>query len=307
MARIDPPWIGAVRCAAAPYDVKSASREEFPTVSATASSQGTTTWPQQIGQWLGAIARGLVGAGVLALVYQLVHWSGVVDARVLPSILAVLAEMWRLMTDREFMWAVMETVWPALIGLLGACLLGIPVGLALGISPLAERISRGLVDVLRSLPGTALIPVFMITIGTGDLMKVILVVFVGVWPILFNTMYGITSVDKVAIESALSCRVTGPALWRRVMLPSAAPFIATGIRYALPIAIVIVIADELVVGSPEGIGGYLLQQQTNIVWRPEAIYAVLLAAGVVGFVLNLAMDALCERFVGWDMRRSEQT
>ncbi len=69
----------------------------------------------------------------------------------------------------------------------------------------------------------------------------------------------------------------------------------------------IVIADELVVGSPEGIGGYLLQQQTNVVWRPDAIYAVLLAAGVVGFVLNLAMDAICERYVGWDLRRSEQT
>jgi NitT/TauT family transport system permease protein len=202
---------------------------------------------------------------------------------------------------------VVETVWPALVGLVGACLVGIPIGLVLGLSPLAERISRGLVDVLRSLPGTALIPVFMITIGTGDLMKVILVVFVGVWPILFNTMYGITSVDKVAIESALSCRVTGPALWRRVMLPSAAPFIATGIRYALPIAIVIVIADELVVGSPEGIGGYLLQQQSNIVWRAEAVYAVLLAAGIVGFVLNVAMDWLCDRFVGWDARRSEQT
>ena len=175
---------------------------------------------------------------------------------------------------------------------LGACLIGIPVGLALGLSPLAERLSRGLVDVLRSLPGTALIPVFMITIGTGDLMKVILVVFVGVWPILFNTMYGIASVDKVAIESALSCRVTGPALWRRVMLPSAAPFIATGIRYALPIAIVIVIADELVVGSPEGIGGYPAAAADEhrlaaggdlraCCWRPASSASL----------LNLVMDA----------------
>ena len=265
------------------------------------------TWTQRTGQWLVALFKGVVGAGVLALAYQLVHWSGIVDARVLPSVIAVLAELSRLMLDREFLWAILETVWPALVGLAGACLVGIPAGLALGLSPLAERISRGLVDVLRSLPGTALIPVFMITIGTGDLMKVVLVIFVGVWPILFNTMYGIASVDKTAIESALSCRVRGPALWRRVMLPSAAPLIATGIRYALPIAIVIVIADEIVVGSPEGIGGYLLQQQTNIVWRPEAIYAVLLAAGVVGFVLNLAMDWLCDRFVGWDTRRSEQT
>jgi NitT/TauT family transport system permease protein len=138
-------------------------------------------------------------------------------------------------------------------------------------------------------------------------MKVLLVIFVGVWPILFNTMYGILSVDKVAVESARSCRVDGLALWRRVLLPSAAPFIATGIRYMLPISIVIVIADELVVGTPEGIGGFLLQQQTNVIWQPEVIYAVLLMAGVVGFVLNLVMDAACDRLVGWDTRRSEQS
>ena len=48
-------------------------------------------------------------------------------------------------------------------------------------------------------------------------------------------------------------------------------------------------------------------QQSSMVWRPEVIYAVLLASGVVGFILNLGMDALCERFVGWDLRRSDQT
>ena len=273
----------------------------------TAAVNGPSSRLVQARRWLVAFAKGIVGAGIVTLCYQIVHWSGVVDQRVLPSVVAIVAEILRLIASGEYLHAVAETVWPALVGLLGACLIGIPVGLLLGLSSLAERVSRVLIDVMRSLPGTALIPVFMITIGTGSVMKVLLVVYVAVWPILFNTMYGIAAVDKIAIESALSCRVTGPALWRRVMLPSAAPFIATGIRYALPIAIVIVIADELVVGSPEGIGGYLLQQQSSIVWRPDVIYAVLLTAGVVGFALNLAMDALCERFVGWDVRRSELT
>jgi NitT/TauT family transport system permease protein len=254
-----------------------------------------------------AIWKGFVGAAAVAFCYQLVHWSNVVDPRVLPSVTTVLAEMGRLALNPEFHLAVLQTLWPALLGLTGACLVGIPVGLLLGISRLADRMSRLLIDIMRSLPGTALIPVFIVTVGQGDVMKVLLVIYIGVWPILFNTVYGITSVDRVAIESALSCRVRGPALWRRVMLPSAAPLIATGIRYSLPISVVIVIAEELVVGSPEGIGGFLLMQQTNVVWRPEVIYAVLLMAGVVGFLLNIVMDALCERYVGWDTRRSEQS
>jgi NitT/TauT family transport system permease protein len=174
-------------------------------------------------------------------------------------------------------------------------------------SPLANRVSRGLIDILRSLPGTALIPVFIITVGQGDMMKTVLVIYVTSWPILFNTIYGVLSVDKIAIESAKSCRVEGLALWRRVVLPSAAPFIATGIRYALPISIVIVIAAELISGSEQGIGGYLLLQQSDTVYRPDVIYAVLLTAGVLGFVLNALMDFVCDKLLGWDARRGEQS
>lgn len=255
---------------------------------------------------LGAVWRGLVGAAAVTLAYQLVHWSHVVDARVLPSVTAILAEMARLTVTPDYLVAVGETLLPALLGLAGGAALAIPAGFLLGLSPLANRISRGTIDIMRSLPATALIPVLIVTVGQDNLMKSLVVLYVTTWPILFNTMYGVLSVDKVAIESARSCRVDGLQLWYRVMLPSAGPFIATGIRYALPIAIVIVIAAELVVGSPEGIGGYLLTQQANVVYRADVIYAVLLAAGIVGFVLNLIMDQLCDRLVGWETRRGEQ-
>ncbi len=271
------------------------------------TDKGLAGWLDRATPWLAAVAKGFVGAMSVALCYQLIYWSGIVDPRVLPSVTTILFEMGRLLVDPDFHSAIVETVWPALVGLAGACAVGIPAGLLIGVSPLAERLSRGLIDLMRSLPGTALIPVFMVTIGGDDLMKVLLVIFVGVWPILFNTMYGIMSVDKVAVESARSFRVNGIALWRRVLLPSAAPFIATGIRYTLPISIVIVIADELVVGTAEGIGGFLLLRQANVIWRAEVIYAVLLMAGVVGFVLNVVMDWVCDRLVGWDTRRSEQT
>jgi NitT/TauT family transport system permease protein len=254
-----------------------------------------------------AVARGLVGALLVTLAYQLVHWSHIVDPRVLPSATAILAEMARLAISADYLVAVLQTLLPALLGLLVGAALAIPLGFLLGLSPLANRITRGTIDIMRSLPATALIPVLIVTVGQDMLMKGIVVVYVTAWPILFNTMYGALAVDKVAIESARTCRVAGWRLLYRVMLPSAGPFIATGIRYALPISIVIVIAAELVVGSPEGIGGYLLTQQANVVYRADVIYAVLLAAGIVGFVLNVAMDSLCDRLVGWETRRGEQS
>lgn len=263
--------------------------------------------PWALSCWATSLWKGFVGAVAVGLCYQLVHWSGIVDRRVLPPVTDILAQMASLSVNVDFMVAAATTVWPALVGLLLASAIAIPTGLLLGVSPLANRMSRGLIDLMRSLPGTALIPVFIFTIGPGDTMQVLLVLYVTVWPILFNTMYGIASVDKVAIESARSCRVDGMALWRRVMLPSAAPFIATGIRYALPIAVVIVIASEIVVGRPEGIGGFLLLQQANVEYRPDIIYAVLLMAGVVGFLLNVISDQICDRLVGWETRRGEQS
>lgn len=254
-----------------------------------------------------AVGRGFVGALLVTVAYQLVHWSNIVDPRVLPSVVAILAEMARLTVNTDYLVAVLQTLLPALVGLLVGAAIAIPLGFLIGLSPLANRITRGTIDIMRSLPATALIPVLIVTVGQDNLMKSMVVVYVTTWPILFNTMYGALSVDKVAIESARTCRVDGWRLLVRVMLPSAGPFIATGIRYALPISIVIVIAAELVVGSPEGIGGYLLTQQANVVYRADVIYAVLLAAGIVGFVLNLAMDSLCDRLVGWETRRGEQS
>lgn len=256
---------------------------------------------------LGPVCRGAVGALAVVGLYQAVFWSGAVDERVLPSIVLVLGEIGRLATSPVFLAAIVQTVVPALAGLAIACAVAIPAGLLIGVSPLAKRATRGLIDLMRSLPGTALIPLFIFTIGVGTSMKVALVVYVTVWPILFNTMYGIASVDRVAIESARSCRVNGMALWWRVMLPSAAPFIATGIRYALPISVVIVIASEIVLGAPTGIGGYLLVAKANAVYQPALIYAILLAAGIVGFLLNIVADRLADHLVGWETRRGEPT
>jgi len=282
----------------------------LPQTATAACDPGKTSayWSyEKFRQWVDAFCKGSAGFGVVAMCYQAIYLSGLVERRVFPSIVVILEEMIRLAVNHEFLIATLETLGPAVIGVLLSVAIGIPIGLLLGMSSRAERFTRLLIDIMRTLPGTALIPVFIVAIGQGHLMTLLLVVFVGVWPILYNTIYGVLSVDKIAIESALSCRVRGPALWWRVILPSAAPFIATGIRYATPVAVVIVISEELVLGVPRGIGGFLLLQQTDMIWRAEVIYAVLLMAGIFGFALNFFVDALCDRIVGWETKRSEQT
>src|SRR5262245_16547585 len=96
-----------------------------------------------------AVWRGFVGAAALALCYQFIHWSRIVDPRVLPSVVDILREMGRLTVDPEYLQAAVDTLAPALFGLVIACALAIPLGLLLGMSPLANKVSRGLIDILR--------------------------------------------------------------------------------------------------------------------------------------------------------------
>lgn len=249
---------------------------------------------------------GLAGAVTLAAAYELIHASGLVDPRTLPSAFSVLVQLISVFSDSDFLLAAIDTAAPALSGLALGVAIAVPLGVLLGRCPPCSEAASGTIDILRSLPATALIPVLIFTLGQGFVMKVVLVIYVACWPILLNAMYGARSIDPRTIESALSCRVRGVALWLTVVLPSCGPAIFSGIRYALPVSVVVVIAAEIALGSAEGMGGYLLQQQYSSSYRPDRVFAILLAAGLVAYALNLAGNSLATYFVGWETSRGER-
>src|SRR5690606_26463328 len=104
------------------------------------------------------------------------------------------------------------------------------------------------------IPSVALIPLAILILGQGTDMKVALVIYASVWPILFNTIYGVRDVDPVAKETARTFRLNRFGVLTRVSLPWAAPFAATGIRISAAIALIVTISAELLAGSASGIG-----------------------------------------------------
>jgi NitT/TauT family transport system permease protein len=141
-----------------------------------------------------------------------------------------------------------------LLGLATAVAIGVPVGLLLGSVPKLNEVSRLVVEFLRPIPSVALIPLAVLVFGTGTEMRVFVMTFAAVWPILFNTIYGLMEVDPLAKETARSYGCGRLAVALRVSLPSAAPFVVTGIRLAAAIALILEVTAELFGGGGHGIG-----------------------------------------------------
>jgi ABC-type nitrate/sulfonate/bicarbonate transport system permease component len=180
-----------------------------------------------------------------------------------------------------------------LAGYGGAVIAGVAVGAALGLNRAAERATRPLLELVRAIPKVALFPVFIVLIGIGLDMKIVLVAVGAVWPILLNTTDAIRRTEPLLIDMAICY---GMGRWRRlrsVILPAAAPQIFAGARTALAVSVILMVVSETV-GAQGGIGYFLLAAQRS--FQIAEMWATMIAIGVLGYLLNL-LFRLVERIV----------
>ena len=168
----------------------------------------------------------------------------------------------------------------ALIGLGIAIVVAVPVGVVLGLADTTYRATVVIIEFLRPIPSVALIPLAILIYGRGTEMKVSLVVFACVWPILFNTIYGMHAVDPVAADTAKVFGLGRLQTSARVHLRSASPFIFTGIKIAAGIAVILAVSAELLAGGSEGIGIRMLESAS--VGDQLTVYAITIVAGLLG-------------------------
>ena len=241
--------------------------------------------------------RGVVGVAVLFALFELFTRAEPVNPEYLPPASRIVARTLGLLVDPAFLRHVWATMSAWAVGLGIAVSVAVPVGVLLGASERAYRATHALIEFLRPIPSVALIPVAILLFGQGLQMKVSLVVYGSLWPILFNTIYGMHGVDPVAKETARSFGFGRLSILARVAVPSAAPFVWTGIRVAAAIALILAISAELLSGGTRGIGTYMvLVQQSG---RQDLVYAGTIVTGIVGFLLNWAFVRAEHRLFGW--------
>jgi len=245
--------------------------------------------------------RGLIGFAVAFGVVELVTRAELVNPTYLPPASTVLVTTARILADPDFLGNVAATLVAWAIGLAVATLVAVPIGLLLGSSSRTYRAATTAVELLRPIPSVALIPLAVLLMGRGLDMKVALIAYASVWPILFNTIYGMREVDPLAKETARAFGLGRVAIAWRVSLPSASPFISTGIRISAAIALILAISAELIAGGGPGIGTWMLARSETGVPR-ELLYAGIVVSGLLGLAINTVMVAGERRLFGWHGR-----
>lgn len=249
------------------------------------------------------------GAGAAGLIVSLLIWEAIsaanwLPAHSFPSATAVMANLAERLTDRATWDAVRATLHGWGIGLVIAVPLAAVVGMVVGASDTLFSMVRPLVEFLRPVPSVALIPVGVLLFGVDIEVKVFLIAYAVFFPMLYQAIYGVRSADRVALETAEVYGLGWGGRARYVVLPSAAPYLMTGLRLASSIALVLAVTAELIVGTA-GLGDEIATAQA--IGDYEAMYAFILMTGLLGIGLNSLFRRIDHGLVRWSVDRREAT
>jgi NitT/TauT family transport system permease protein len=244
------------------------------------------------------VARLVAGVLIFFVAAEFLTRIEIVPPIYLPRASTVLYRMFVLLQDANFLRHVLATLEAWIVGLTLAILVSVPLGVLIGTSEPAYRMIAPVIEFMRPIPSVALIPLGILLWGQGFSMKVILVAYATTWPILFNTVYGVHDVDPIAIQTARCFGLRPTAVLRRISLPSAAPFVFTGIRISASIGLIVVVGAELLASTDSGIGSYILFVSSNG-GQMDSVLAGAAIAGMVGVFINAILATIDRRVFGW--------
>ncbi|HJU47171.1 MAG TPA: ABC transporter permease [Gaiellaceae bacterium] len=181
-------------------------------------------------------------------------------------------------------------------GFVIAVVLGVGVGLALGLVPLARRAAAPTIDFLRSIPAVALVSVFIVLLGFGNLAKVTAIAFAAFFPILLNTIDGVRGVDPVQLDLARAYKIGFRQKIVKIILPAASPQIFAGLRISLAVALLVMAFSEMFAGT-NGIGFFILFAQDT--FRITEMWSGIILLGIFGYVINLIFLLVERRVMRW--------
>ena len=241
-----------------------------------------------------------VGPIVLFIVWDLVVRLGFIKAILLPPPLAALGTLVGGLLGGPLLGDFLVTVWRTVQAFLIAAAVGMPLGVLLGSSEKAYRSVEFLIDFFRSTPSSALIPLFLMIFGVSDINKVAIAAFGAMLIVVFNSAYGVINARK---QRVMAAKVMGASKWqvfKDVLIWESLQPSFVGLRSAVSMALVIVIVAEMFIGADSGLGNRIINAQQ--VMNVKDMYASILAAGALGYALNVLFLVVERKIVHWSGR-----
>jgi ABC-type nitrate/sulfonate/bicarbonate transport system permease component len=213
-----------------------------------------------------------------------------------PPVSQVLAALAESLLSGPMIAQLAVTVGRFLQGYLLAAVIGVSLGVVLGHFRFLHGLLATVIEFLRPMPSVAIIPVAVLMLGIGDAMIVAVTVYATLWPVLINTIDGVRHIENILIQTGRTFGLNrGPLLWR-VILPAASPYVVTGLRIGLSIALILVTTAEMVVGS-RGLGFYILDEERSM--NTANMYAGIVLVAALGYALNRLFLLLEARMLKW--------
>ena len=255
------------------------------------------------GQTIRSFRRAAVTLTVAALFYEALARSGIFAAALLPNIPTIARALYLSLANGSMIEHAVFTLYRVMLGFGLAVAVGIPLGILMARFRRVETFSLPLVSALMPIPSFALVPLFMLWFGIGNLTTILIVFYAATFPMLFNTWSGVRSVNPIWLRAAGAMGADEHSLFWKVIIPGASPFIITGMRQAFLRAWIAVVGAEMIAASDWGLGWVIFDAKEFL--NTDLMLAALIVIGTIGFAFERLVFGSIEKATiqRWGMSR----
>lgn len=265
-------------------------------VSVVARAVPAVRRPRRVLPLVSTIAKRVVAVATFLSIWEVAPRLGWVDRAFLSPLSEVLSALWQLTLSGDLWISIDASLHRSLTGLLVAVSIAVPLGLLIAWYSAVAEVLSPLLAIFLNTAAVALLPVFTLILGIGDLSKIAIIGYACFWPILYNTISGARTVDPLLIKSARSLGLKDFKLFYKVIVPAALPTIFTGLRLATAASMLVLITTEYV-GAKAGLGYLIISSQFN--FQIPQMYAGILTVSIIGLGLNYLLVFVESRVTKW--------
>ena len=240
--------------------------------------------------------RRLLSPILVLILWEIVSRLGIIDPLLLPAPTTIFSEMVSMLRSGVLLadaWASLRRI---LLGFSISAIISIIVGVAMGRSEAADDFLDPLVELIRPISPLAIFPLALLWFGIGDASKIFLIALSCSFPMILNTYAGVRSIDRAYIQVARSLGATPLELFHRVILNAAMAHVFTGMRLAWGIALIVIIASEMV-GGDAGLGYMVLTAQQT--FRVDRVFVGIVTIGTLGFATDQLFRIAQRKLLPW--------
>lgn len=239
-----------------------------------------------------------------AAIYEALARSGWFAPALMPTLPSVAATLYATILDGTMIEHALFTLYRVLFGFSLAVAVGIPLGILMARFRPVENFFLPLVSALMPIPSFALVPLFMLWFGIGNLTTILIVFYAATFPMVFNTWSGVRSVNPLWLRAAGAMGADENSLFWKVIIPGASPFIITGMRQSFLRAWIAVVGAEMIAASDWGLGWVIFDAKEFL--NTDTMLAALIVIGGIGYVFERLVFGSIEKatVLRWGMVRA---